>query len=34
MSGYPSYGGQYRDNKSTFEAEMDYEPEAEFPPAE
>ena len=32
-SRYPSYDGRYRDYKSTFEAESEYEePEAEFPP--
>ena len=33
-SRYPSYDGQYRDYKSTFEADKEYEPEAEFPPVD
>ena len=33
-SRYPSHDGLYRDYKSTFEAETEYEPEAEFPPRE
>lgn len=33
-SRYPSHDGLYRDYKSTFEAETEYEAEAEFPPRE